>query len=263
MTVEPTLDENALSALQDMFAKVDKGEAKERKAVHDMITDTEDTIGKSSRQRVRLVMDQDLSKKREERMAELKLRSLEDGGKSEKGLERRFNRMKKDGKAEGVSIKSLRHVQIDLEDQKDDYMTKRCFHSYENSLEATKISLDELLKLRPTGDLPIEKIVALFGLVGVPVSHKVDNYTDPMNIGINGGLLEVTPSDQTHLNQKSLWSLSGTDYNQNLVQHTGSKMTVTAVIPIRLICLVSKLESVGICIFDWLDKLLILQILEP
>ena len=68
MTVEPTLDENALSALQYMFAKVDKGEAKERKAVHDMITDTEDTIGKSSRQRVRLVMDQDLSKKREERM---------------------------------------------------------------------------------------------------------------------------------------------------------------------------------------------------
>ena len=75
MTVEPRLDLNALAALEDLFGNVDQREAEQRRAVHNMIADTEETIAKSSRERVRLVMDPEQSKKRTKRISELNLRN--------------------------------------------------------------------------------------------------------------------------------------------------------------------------------------------
>ena len=162
------------------------------------------------------------------------MESLQEGEKSEKGA--RAN----------VSIRMLQKIQEDINDKENDDLAMKCSWSNEDSLEVTKIAIEEILKSKTISHLPIEKIVALFGLVGVPVSHKVDKYADPMNILINGGLLEVAPGDKTHLNQKSLWSPSGRELNENFVQHTASNMTVTAVIPIRFL---SRIQYQEVCIY--------------
>jgi hypothetical protein len=214
-----------------MFAKVtdDKGDKMEH--VQSMISDVEDNISKSSKERVKLVTDMQRNRAREQRIKELDMRNLKPDSKTNRGLIKRFQSSKNQGEAETISTDKLQQIQKDLSNikVKEGPETKTCFWSHENSLQSTRDTVEELLKQ----GTPVKDIHLLFGLVGVPVSHDVRNYTDPMNIGINGGLTDVTPSDQCHLSQRSLWDLSGTVHNQTLASPFGLKSKVTAVIPIK------------------------------
>ena len=113
--------------------------------------------------------------------------------------------------------------------------SKVCFVTQQTSFQETKDVLEDREEMSKRDDIPWERV---FGLVGIPVSHRVQNYTDPMNIGINEHLKEVDSSSECSLNQKSLWSLSGTKDTMvsldNLCKKTwGFKNKVTAVVPIK------------------------------
>ena len=114
---------------------------------------------------------------------------------------------------------------------------KACLWNHENCLQTTKNVIDELLQTgEKTSMVPLKEPTTLFGLVGIPVSHIVQNYTDPMNLGINKCLIDITPSI-CHLNQSSLWcwkqSTGATSCSKKPLQHTGLKEKVTAVVPIK------------------------------
>ena len=131
----------------------------------------------------------------------------------------------------------LNQLEIMAEMLKEENMveSKVCFVTQQTSFQETKEVLEDRSEMSKRDDIPWERV---FGLVGIPVSHTVQNYTDPMNIGINEHLKEVVSSSECSLNQKSLWSLSGTKDTMvnldNLCKKIwGFKSKVTAVVPIK------------------------------
>ena len=124
-------------------------------------------------------------------------------------------------------------MKVDLKEETGTTNEKICFVSQASSLQETQEVVEQICFDGKC--TPWEK---LFGLIGIPVSHTVQNYTDPMNIGVNEHLLDVVSSPEAALNQKSLWSLSGTNESSrvnlnNLVRFAGFNSKVTAVIPIK------------------------------
>ena len=218
VVIEPRMDTEALAALEEMFSQANKHDSE------GMISHATDTLSKDSKQRVKLVL------------RELMLRTPDLKSKTNRGLIRRVQSARKRGEAEAVAMTSqqLQQVCSDLKDCEEYEDMKSCFLSLESSLGATQKAAEELLRsgTRPE-EIPLQSLLTMFGLVGIPVNHEVQNYTDPMNIGINEGLKDVTPSSSCHLSQNSLWYLSGSPQNETLVRHTGFQSKVTAVVPIK------------------------------
>ena len=213
ITIPSSIDNTkALTILEEMFLKVE--EEKDLQEVHSLISTVESSL--TTKQRVDLVIKGSKARhKRIEKLKELELRNLKGNTKSSRGLMRRFRNEKKKGEAEMMTYQQLLDLKEELKDKEDCPKDKTCFMSRESSLVSAQIAVDELLQqLKEDDKIPLEKLITLFGLVGIPVSHDVQNYTDPMNIGIDSGLKDVVPSNQCHLSQRSLWGLSGTNHNE-------------------------------------------------
>ena len=183
--------------------------------VANMISEVEDQVYTTAKDRLERLSD----------VAEfcaMEVREVKASNKSNAGLMRRYKREHKDGQQTQLqdqckSMKESLKGESMKESLKGEQHTKpnvkECIISLQNSLEETQDLLEKgeaLARMSKIEGLPWE---TLFGLVGIPVSHAVQNYTDPMNIGINDGLREVVPSTEFALNQKSLWSLSGSKKN--------------------------------------------------
>ena len=220
-----------MTILEEIFLKVE--EEKDLQEVHSLISSVESSL--TTKQRVDLVIKGSKARhKRIEKLKELELRNLKGNTKSSRGLMRRFRNEKKKGEAEMMTYQQLVNLKEELKDQEDSPKDKTCFMSHESSLISAQIAVNELLEQLEKGDkIPLEKLITLFGLVGIPISHDVQNYTDPMNIGIDSGLKAVVPSNQCHLSQRSLWGLSGTNHNESLGQSFGFNSKITAVVPIK------------------------------
>ena len=171
-------------------------------------------------------------------MKPMEVRQVKGSNKSNQGLLRRFKRGQGEHQ-DGQLQAQWRSMQKELQGKDEERTTsaKECFISQECSLQETRAFLEddqmmeEILKME---DIPWERF---FGLVGIPVSHTVLNYTDPMNIGINEHLKEVVSSSECSLNQKSLWTMSGkrgTLVNcGNIARTWGFKSEVTGIVPIK------------------------------
>ena len=223
LSLEPTLNKNAMYALQEVADNIAEGE----ELILDMISELEDKIYTTSKDRAIRLKHQ---------LKELEVRKLEATDKSTRGLMRRYKRAADTDTSDGLDAR-VQELSRELMGEKEEKNPTICFLSRESSFQETKEAaeeVDEILKL-DKGNIPWER---LFGLVGIPVCHTVQNYLDPMNIGVNEHLSDVVPSKEAALNQKSLWSLSGTNENSrvnldNLVSFTGFKSKVTAVVPIK------------------------------
>ena len=193
--------------------------------VFEMISEAENQVYKTSNLRMQRLTE----------LNAMKVRDVKATNKSNAGLLRRYKREHEEGHKKKL-LSQLETMQKALSDlnETEDGDTKTCFITQESSLEETKDVLEQLEERLKMEDIPWEK---LFGLVGIPVSHNVQNYTDPMNIGINQHLKEVVASSECCLNQKSLWSLSGSKNSfvnlDNLAEKFGFKNKVTAVVPIK------------------------------
>ena len=195
--------------------------------VFEMISEAENKVCKTSKQRVTRLIELDA----------MKVRQVKASNRSNEGLLRRYRREQgTDGQHKQLQTQ-LKNMQTDLRKEKDPTRSKVCFITQTSAFQETKEVLED--------DQQVEKILEMksapwetfFGLVGIPVSHTIQNYTDPMNIGINEHLKEVVSSSECALNQKSLWSLSGSENTfvnlDNLVDTWGFKNKVTAVVPIK------------------------------
>ena len=170
-----------------------------------MISEAENQVFKTSKERMKRLVA----------LNAMEVRDVKASNKSNAGLLRRYKREHKEGQQKQLEDQCKAMRKSLMEEQETTISSKECCITLQNSFEETKDVLEDdntIQKLSKTEGLPWEK---LFGLVGIPVSHTVQNYTDPMNIGINENLKEVVSSSGFALNQKSLWSLSG---SQNFLQ---------------------------------------------
>ena len=192
-----------------------------------MISDVEDQVYKNAKARLGRLSE----------LCAMEVRAVKASNKSNAGLIRRYKREHKEGQQKQIQDQCQSMKETLQEEQQTNPKVKECIISLQNSFEETRDLLEDgeaLARMSKIEGLPWE---TLFGLVGIPVSHAVQNYTDPMNIGINEGLKEVVPSTEFALNQKSLWSLSGSKNTvvnlDNLATKWGFKNKVTAVVPIK------------------------------
>ena len=212
-----TVSKSSIDALQMAFGEIEETDDQ----ILNMISELEDTFYKTSKERIKRLYE----------LKELEVRELFEGtNKSTRGLLRRYRKI--ECKDEAL-INQLQKMKFDLKEESESTNEKICFVSQASSLQETQEVIEEICFDGKC--TPWEK---LFGLIGIPVSHTVQNYTDPMNIGVNDHLLDVVSSPEAALNQKSLWSLSGTNESSrvnlnNLVRFAGFNSKVSAVIPIK------------------------------
>ena len=133
-----------------------------------------------------------------------------------------------------MTSQPLKKVCSEFKNCKEEKEMKGFFLSLESSLGAAQKAAEELLQSGTLPkDIPLQSLLTIFGLVGNHVNHELQNYRDPMNIGINEGLMDFTPSISCNLSQNSLWYFSGSPQNESLVRHTRFQSKVTAVVLIK------------------------------
>ena len=196
-------------------------------AVFEMISEAENKVCKTSKQRVERLLE----------LNAMEVRHVKASNRSNEGLLRRYRREHQGSDHRTQLQTQLKNMQIELKKEEDLEKSKECFITQNSSFQETKEVLEDDQQVEKILDMKNVPWETFFGLVGIPVSHTVQNYTDPMNIGINEHLKEVVASSECALNQKSLWSLSGSENNytnlDNLAQIWGFKGKVTAVVPIK------------------------------
>ena len=193
--------------------------------VYEMISEAENQVYKTSKERMQRLIE----------LNAMEIRHVEATNKSNRGLLRRYKREHEEGHSKQLlnQLETMQNALMAVEE--DTTRSEMCFITLQSSFQETKDVLEAREEMLKMEGIPWEKF---FGLIGIPVSHTVNNYTDPMNIGINEHLKEVVSSSKCSLNQKTLWSLSGTKDTKvnldNLCKKTwGFKSKVTAVVPIK------------------------------
>ena len=170
-------------------------------AVFEMISEAERKVCKTSKQRVERFLE----------LNAMEVRHVKASNRSNEGLLRRYRREHQGSDQKRQLQTQLKNMQKELKKEEDSSRGKVCFITQNSSFQETKEVLEDDQQVEKILDMKNVPWETFFGLVGVPVSHSVQNYTDPMNIGINEHLKEVVASSECALNQKSLWSLSGSE----------------------------------------------------
>ena len=193
--------------------------------VYEMISEAENQVYKTSKERMQRLIE----------LNAMEIRHVEATNKSNRGLLRRYKREHEEGHSKQLlnQLETMQNALMAVEE--DTTRSEMCFITLQSSFQETKDVLEAREEMLKMEGIPWEKF---FGLIGIPVSHTVNNYTDPMNIGINEHLKEVVSSSKCSLNQKTLWSLSGTkdtkvNFDNLLKKPWGFKSKVTAVVPIK------------------------------
>eukprot|EP00092_Neocalanus_flemingeri_P031248 GFUD01033941.1.p1 GENE.GFUD01033941.1~~GFUD01033941.1.p1 ORF type:complete len:1687 (-),score=433.49 GFUD01033941.1:23-5083(-) len=234
MKIEPSMDKNALFGLEEMFEMTENPEGKIK--IQDMIDEVEFKITQDLQKRAQLLTDTRTSERNKRRadVEELRVEELRKLGssKADKGLHHRFMNHIKETNYKEMDIEDVRTIEKAINGVQDKQQMPECFVLHTSSLEATKISANEFLKKGSCNVTSIDYLKQ-FGLNGIPIVHVVDNYTDPMNIGINNGVKEVANARSFCLNQSSLWNAKSLNQVKSLSLHSGVENDFTAVVPIK------------------------------
>lgn len=109
----------------------------------------------------------------------------------------------------------------------------RCFVLQETSLESCSTALNAAIEIfNDYGNLDAENCLQLLGLIGIAIAHTIDNYVEPMNLGLNQGFQDKikTIYPGVVLNQTSLWFAAK---NSQILRAPGFSGEITGVVPIK------------------------------
>ena len=111
-----------------------------------------------------------------------------------------------------------------------DIETETCFFSKESSLESALVAIESFGN--ESSEVDPDSLLTVFGLHGLAIKHKADNYTDPMRIGLNQGLGDTIHKVYTNvcLNQSVLWYAKE---NCHDIKAPGFDDVITGVVPIK------------------------------
>jgi len=232
-----------IQALENLFEKLDAQEATIDEDVGD-IGSTKHRVHllkKSLEKQKRGIRQQIQQLKNQTKMEELSgniqasfLRGIGTDTKTDKALGRRYiatqaspEKMIQD--AVDIFIKEV--DEIEKATEKDDM--PRCFVLQETALESCVTALKAAIEIFGNyGSLDVENCLQLLGLVGIAIKHTVDNYVEPMNLGLNHGfkdkIKDIYPG--VVLNQTSVWFAAK---NNETLKAPGFNEEITSVVPIK------------------------------
>ena len=129
------------------------------------------------------------------------------------------------------SVQKCKRALSQLASEKD-ISTEICFFSRERSFESALIAIESFVDFGDSSEVTPDSLLTVFGLHGIAIQHKVDNYTDPMRIGLNQGLGDTIHKVYTNvcLNQSVLWYAKE---NGHEIQAPGFNDVITGVVPIK------------------------------
>ena len=121
-----------------------------------------------------------------------------------------------------------------LKNETEQESPEKCFFSQDTSLEGAIAAIETGINIcnDSDGDMSADELLTIFGLNGIAIKHKSNNYTDPMLIGINQGFNDKIYNVYTNivLNQSVLWHAK---MNKTELKAPGFNKTITAVVPIE------------------------------
>lgn len=232
-----------IQALENLFEKLDAKEA--------TIDEDSGEIG-SSKYRVHLLKKSLEKQKRgiRQQIAQLRnqahmeqlsgniqasfLRGIGMDTKSDKALGRRYIATQASPEKmiqDAVDIFMKEIDELEKATEKDDM--PRCFILQETALESCVTALKAAIEIFSNyGTLDVENCLQLLGLVGIAIKHTVDNYVEPMNLGLNHGfkdkIQDIYPG--IVLNQTSVWFAAK---NNETLKAPGFNAEITSVVPIK------------------------------
>jgi len=232
-----------IQALENLFEKLD---AKEASIDEDMgdIGSTKHRVHllkKSLEKQKRGIRQQIAQLRNEAHMEQLSgnvqasfLKGIGMDSKADKALGRRYIATQTDPEKliqEAVDVFVKEIDEIEKATEKADM--PRCFVLQETSLESCITALKAAIEIFSNyGSLDVENCLQLLGLVGIAVKHKIDNFVEPMNLGINHGfrdkIVDIYPG--VVLNQTSVWYAAK---NSETLKAPGFNGEITSVVPIK------------------------------
>ena len=113
-----------------------------------------------------------------------------------------------------------------------DIETETCFFSKESSLESALVAIESFGDCDESSEVNPDSLLTVFGLHGIAIQHRAENYTDPMRIGLNQGIGDTILKVYTNvcLNQSVLWYAKE---NGHEIKAPGFDDVITAVVPIK------------------------------
>ena len=156
--------------------------------------------------------------------------------KGDMGLMKRFYRTDQGKDPTSMMTEAIvkcKPALLNLKMEKEQEVREECFFSKESSLENALVAIEIGVDVyEESNQVTPDNLLTIFGLHGLAIKHKANNYTDPMLIGLNQGYRNTITDIYTNvcLNQSVLWYAK---QNGNEIKAPGFDGTITAVVPIK------------------------------